>query len=154
MVQMFSADISMKVKLIVGYTKHPENWQDIKGKSPIDVAKGHDYYDVDNDPSDPLLSERPLDNPGHGTASGSVIVSPAGCQLPGAKGCVNGIARGAQLVPLRVHRTVSQFNTRNLAHAIQDVAEGAVPGKPQLVSIAMGGPPIALKLNLNRYPIP
>jgi len=135
------ADGVLIAHLDTGYTKHPENWQDIKGKRPIDVAKGHDYYDDDNDPLDPLLSDRPLDNPGHGTASGSVIVSPAGCQLPGAKGCVNGIARGAQLVPLRVHRTVSQFNTRNLAHAIQDVAEGTVPGKPQLVSIAMGGPP-------------
>ncbi len=52
-----------------------------------------------------------------------------------------GVARGAQLVPLRVHRTVSQFDTRNLNHAIREVAAGKIEGKPQLISIAMGGPP-------------
>jgi hypothetical protein len=61
--------------------------------------------------------------------------------LENAPGCVTGIARGAQLVPLRVHRTVSQFNTANLTRAIRDVAEGRVAGQPKLISIAMGGPP-------------
>jgi uncharacterized caspase-like protein len=124
-----------------GYRHHPETWQEINGKRPIDPTKGHDYFDDDEDPFDPLLSGNLLDNPGHGTASGSVIVSPAGCQLQVAEGCVNGIARGAQLVPLRVHRTVSQFNTSNLAKSIRDTADGNIQGEPRLVSIAMGGPP-------------
>ena len=124
-----------------GYVPHPENWQEIDGKRPIDPAKGHDYFDDDDDPTDPLLSDNKLDNPGHGTASGSVIVSPAGCQLTNTPGCVYGVARGAQLAPLRVHRTVSQIDTSNLAKAIRDVANGNVEGEPKLVSIAMGGPP-------------
>jgi hypothetical protein len=124
-----------------GYRKHPENWEEINGKRAIDMAKGHNYYEDNSNPEDPLLSDGLLDNPGHGTASGSVIVSPAGCQLQGAKGCVNGIARGAQLVPLRVHRSVSQFNMSFMAHAIQDVADGQIGGEPKLISIAMGGPP-------------
>ena len=124
-----------------GYRHHPETWQEIAGKRPIDAAKGYDYFDDDEDPFDPLLSGYLTDNPGHGTASGSVIVSPADCQLQGAEGCVNGIARGAQLVPLRVHRTVSQLNTSNLAKSIRDTAEGNIQGEPKLVSIAMGGPP-------------
>jgi subtilisin family serine protease len=124
-----------------GYRHHPETWSEIGGKRPIDFEHGKNYYEGGADAFDPLLGDRLLDNPGHGTASGSVIVSPPGCQLPNAPGCVNGIARGAQLVPLRVHRTVSQFNTRNLSQAIQDVADGNVAGNPHLASIAMGGPP-------------
>ncbi len=87
-----------------GYREHPENWQQVAGQRPIDPNLGYDYYDSDDDPTDPLLDGRFLDNPGHGTASGSVIVSPADCQLAGQPGCVHGIGRGAQLVPLRVHR--------------------------------------------------
>lgn len=124
-----------------GYREHPETWQEVGGRRGIDPSRGHDYYDDDDDALDPLLDDRPLDNPGHGTAAGSVIVSPTGCQLQGAQGCVNGVARGAQLVPLRVHRTVSQFNTRNLSRAIRDVAEDSRPEKLKLISIAMGGPP-------------
>lgn len=124
-----------------GYRHHPETWNEFDGKRPINSAMGRNYYEGGTDAFDPLLDDRLLDNPGHGTASGSVIVSPAGCQLPDAPACVNGIARGAQLIPLRVHRTVSQFNTRNLAKAIQDVADGQIAGNPHLISIAMGGPP-------------
>ncbi|HBP90827.1 MAG TPA: hypothetical protein DD706_24435 [Nitrospiraceae bacterium] len=124
-----------------GYRHHPETWSEAEGKRPIDAGKGRNYYEGGTDALDPLLSDRLLDNPGHGTASGSVIVSPPGCQLLHASGCVNGIARGAQLIPLRVHRTVSQFNTRNLSQAIQDVADGNIAGNPRLIAIAMGGPP-------------
>ncbi|MDF0676941.1 MAG: S8/S53 family peptidase [Nitrospira sp.] len=124
-----------------GYWQHPETWTEARGKRPIDATNGRNYYEGGNNAVDPLLSDRRLDNPGHGTASGSVIVSPFGCQLANAAGCVNGIARGAQLIPLRVHRTVSQFNTSYLSQAIHDVAEGKIVGQPRLMSIAMGGSP-------------
>jgi hypothetical protein len=135
------ADGLLVAHIDTGYRDHPETWKEVEGKRPVDPGRGYDYYDGDEDPRDPLLDDRFLDNPGHGTASGSVIVSPPGCQLENAEGCVNGVARGAQLVPLRVHRTVSQFNTANLSKAIRDVAEGRVSGQPKLISIAMGGPP-------------
>ena len=124
-----------------GYLEHPENWNEVNGVIPIDISKGHDYFDNDDDAKDELLSDKPLDNPAHGTAAGSVIVSPTDCQLEEAKGCVNGVARGAQLIPLRVHRTVSQIDTSNLAKAFRDVADGNIQGDPKLVSTAMGGPP-------------
>ncbi len=135
------ADGILVAHIDTGYRDHPETWAEFGGKRPIDPSKGYDYYDNDHDPFDPLLDNRPLDSPGHGTAAGSVIVSPSGCQLSRARGCVNGVGRGAQLVPLRVHRTVSQFNTGNLSRAIRDVAEGNIAGAPKIMSIAMGGPP-------------
>ncbi len=135
------ADGLLIAHIDTGYRDHPETWKEVDNKRPIDPTRGYDYYDADKDPLDPLLDDDLLDNPGHGTASGSVIISPIGCQLEKAAGCVNGVARGAQLVPLRVHRTVSQFNTANLSRAIRDVANGDVSGQPKLVSIAMGGPP-------------
>ena len=125
-----------------GYTRHPEIWQE--SNNPIDVSDKdfkYDYYDNDTDPTDPLRHDHLLDIPGHGTGSASVIVSPEGCQLPGAEGCANGIARGAKVIPLRTSASVVLFDTRNLSRAIRDVAAGMVPGKPKLVSIAMGGPP-------------
>ena len=124
-----------------GYRHHPETWNEINGQRPIMVEAGYDYFDEDQDAFDPLLSSGILDNPGHGTASGSVIVSPPGCQLPGSDKCVNGTGRGARLVPLRVHRSVVHFNMKRLSRAILDVAENRINGKPQMMSIAMGGPP-------------
>ena len=108
-----------------GYLEHPENWEVVNGIKPIDESKGYDYFDGDTVAKDELLDGF-LDNPAHGTASGSVIVSPTKCQLEGAQKCVNGVARGAQLIPLRVHKTVSQIDTSNLAHAIRDVADGNI----------------------------
>ena len=124
-----------------GYLHHPETWNEIDGQRPILAEAGYDYFDEDGDALDPLLSSETLDSPGHGTASGSVIVSPPGCQLAGGDKCVNGTGRGAQLVPLRVHRSVVHFNMKRLAKAIFDVAENRLEVKPQMMSIAMGGPP-------------
>ncbi len=124
-----------------GYRRHPEVWKKHHGERPIDPAKGYDYYEDDADPWDPLLDSRKLDNPGHATVSGSVIVSPPGCQIDDPDGCVTGVAPGAQLIPMRVHRTVAQVNTSNMARAIRDVASNKIDGTPRVVSIAMGGPP-------------
>jgi hypothetical protein len=124
-----------------GYRDHPEVWAENMGRRPIDPSRGHDYYENDTDPTDPLLDSEPLDNPGHATVAGSVIVSPPGCQLEDPDGCVTGVAPGAQLIPLRVHRTVAQIDTRNMAHALRDLARGKIAGRPRIASIAMGGPP-------------
>ena len=43
-----------------GYRDHPETWAEIDGKRPIEPSKGHDYYDNDDDPLDPLLDNRVL----------------------------------------------------------------------------------------------
>jgi caspase domain-containing protein/subtilase family protein len=123
-----------------GFTRHPEN---VEGATPSPIAseKGHDYIDDDDDATDPLIADALLANPGHGTASGSVIVSPEGCQLAAHDKCVAGVAQGARLVPLRVHTSVAVFDTKRLIKALDDAAEGKRFGNVNLVSLAMGGPP-------------
>jgi len=125
--------------LDTGYTRHPENWGS-GTPSPIAIERGHNYVDNNDDATDPM-SEGALRNPGHGTASGSVIVSPQGCQLPGASLCVTGVAQGARLVPARVHTSVVVFDSKKLAQAIDDASSGKLGGPVDVISIAMGGPP-------------
>ncbi|ALN65495.1 subtilase family protein [Lysobacter antibioticus] len=123
-----------------GYTLNPENWTG-STPIPIDDTHDHDYVDNDDDALDPLLEQGLLKNPGHGTGSGSVIVSPDGCQLSGKTQCVSGIAPGARLMPLRVHKSVVVFDTSALSRAIEDAATGRWGQKADVISIAMGGPP-------------
>lgn len=124
-----------------GYRRHPENWTPVEGVRPIRAGDGRNYIDGSDDAFDPLSTTGLKPNPAHGTASSSVIVSPPGCQLEGQSKCVNGVGRGAELVPLRVHTSVVLVNQKRLAEALFDVAEGELAVDTPLVSIAMGGPP-------------
>jgi hypothetical protein len=127
-----------------GFRPHPEIWDAIADRRPIWAEKGHDYVDDDADATDPLLNDGLLDNPGHGTGSASAIVSPPGCQLGGATQCPTGVARGARLVPLRVHKSVVHFDTRQLSRAITDASgddRTRVGEKTSVMSISMGGVP-------------
>lgn len=122
-----------------GYREHPEIWSSDSATRPVLDAAGRNYVEVGQSAMDPLL---PQGHPGHGTASGSVIVSPKGCQLdPHPAGCVNGTGRGARLIPLRVDPSVVLRSQGNLSEALFDIADGDLGEDAQLVSIAMGGPP-------------
>jgi hypothetical protein len=126
-----------------GFLKHPEIWTANASTSPVWAEKGRDYFGDDDDPTDDLV-DGILDFPGHGTGSGSAIVSPEGCQLAGARDCPTGIAAGARLVPLRVHTSVIHFDTRRLTQAILDASgpdRTHVKVETQLMSISMGGVP-------------
>lgn len=128
--------------LDTGYLEHPEIWSP-DGSGPIWPEKGWDYLGNDDDPVDEQSDEF-LENPRHGTGSGSAIVSPAGCQLEDAEKCPTGGGRGARLVPLRVDASVVQFNTQRMTQAILDASAG--PGRrvktaTDVSSIAMGGVP-------------
>src|SRR5438093_1202238 len=70
-----------------GYTEHPELI-----RSDIQIAKGYDFVDDDADATDPL--DPP--NAGHGTSTGSVIVSDEG---PADVDHVTGVAPAASLIP-------------------------------------------------------
>lgn len=119
-----------------GFTQHPET------RPAVLAAAGHDYVDNDADATDPLIDQDFLDNPGHGTASGSVIVSPNGRQLAGPGEGVSGIAPGAELVPLRVNESVVfVFAGKRVAKAIDDAANDKLGAKVSVISLAMGGPP-------------
>lgn len=126
-----------------GYLEHPEIWEPASNR-PIWSDEGYDYFAGDDDSTDDLIDERPLDHPAHGTGSGSAIVSHAGCQIGGASKCPTGGARGAHLVPLRINRSVVNFSAKRLTQAILD-ASGSdrtrIKVDTDLASIAMGGPP-------------
>jgi len=124
-----------------GYRRHPEIWEAIGGQRPVLNSAGVDYVEPGTDPFDPLDDTGLLSNPGHGTGSGSVIVSPQGCQLEDSENCVSGVAPGAQLVPLRVHTSVVLLNQRNLVKALNDFADDKLGEATPMASIAMGGPP-------------
>lgn len=127
--------------LDTGYREHPEFYREIP---PTVLPEfGLDLVD-DGDPFDTLTTSGFLPNPGHGTVSGSTIVSPSGCQLANSKQfapCVSGTGPGSQIVPVRVHTSVVVVNQRKLAKAITEVVKGNVRGEPRIISIAMGGPP-------------
>lgn len=114
-----------------GYQDHPE----LDGRVLAD--KGYDFLYDDADAHDDLerpVSE-PIPNPGHGTGTASVIVSPVGAQRFAGGGWVTGVAPGAQIIPLRTAYSVMLLSTSNLARSI----EYATKNGAHVISISMGG---------------
>ena len=85
-------------------------------RSAIEVAKGLDFVDDDDDPTDPL--DPP--NAGHGTSTGSVMLSDEG---PAGVPHVTGVAPRASLVPLRVSSSVVHYSWTRLAKALYRAIE-------------------------------
>src|SRR6266404_1081069 len=103
-----------------GYQDHPE----ITGQ--LLTKLGYDFVHEDHDAHDDL--EQPpgelIPNPGHGTGTASVIVSPTGPQASYASGkWVSGVAPGARIIPLRTAYSVVLLSTLNLARAIEYAAD-------------------------------
>lgn len=133
-----------------GYRQHPEFWSQDIAKSPVLFESGWNFVENNERPLDLLQDSGSLANPGHGTKSGSVIVSPPGKQWSGGSinEFVTGVAPGARLVPFRVHTSVVHFNPSRLAQAINHAAapDGVKVRLPQganvsVISISMGGLP-------------
>jgi hypothetical protein len=133
-----------------GYRQHAEFWNPDVTRSAILFESGWNFVEDNPRPLDPLADGGLLPNPGHGTKSGSVIVSPPGKQWTGGQPneFVTGAGPGARLVPLRVHTSVVHFNPSRLAKAINHAAEpdGKTIRLPQgerisVISISMGGLP-------------
>jgi hypothetical protein len=115
-----------------GFTPHP----DLADAERLLVADGFDFDDDDPDPLDDL-ADGFLDNPGHGTSTGSVIASGRGAApgLPGP-GFVSGVAPAASLIPIRTTESVVLFSMRGLRRAIDHaVGKGA-----HVISMSLGGP--------------
>jgi hypothetical protein len=128
-----------------GYTDHPA----IAGS--IDPSRGWDFIDGDADPRDPLVKVLPIDNPGHGTATASVVVGGAaivshqGQAEGGTSGSngrlVAGTAPEARLVPIRAIRTVIRTSQINVARTINFARREGFP----IITMSLGGfPSIAL----------
>jgi hypothetical protein len=114
-----------------GYTPHPE----LAEAARLLVSEGYDYDDDDPDPLDDLTDDF-LDNPGHGTGTGSVILSGVGSATGGTGPFVSGAAPHAQLIPIRTTESVVLFSMRGLRQAI----DHATTRGAQVVSISLGGP--------------
>lgn len=114
-----------------GFTQHPE-----LPLALIDQEADHDFVNDDGSAVDPLV-DGPARNPGHGTSTASVIVSPRGAQGVGYAHHVTGIAPEARLVPLRVGKSVIQWSQKNLRDAIYH----ATAESCHVISISLGGLP-------------
>jgi serine protease len=106
------------------------------------IDKGFDFLDMDSDATDPLEEKPPgvlIANPGHGTGTSSVIISPRGDQTPSSENdkFVSGVAPGARVIPLRITKSVVLFGMMKLAKAI----DYAVENGAHVISISLGGVP-------------
>jgi V8-like Glu-specific endopeptidase len=101
-----------------GYRRHPEIVDNLL------IDRGYDFVDDDPDAEDEL-EDGPLLNPGHGTQTASVIISPKGPPAGSVSAqAVTGVAPGAQLIPIRTGRSViTLISSFNLAHAIEHAAD-------------------------------
>jgi hypothetical protein len=115
-----------------GFTPHPE----LADAGRLLIGQGFDFEDDDPNPLDDL-DDGFLDNPGHGTGTGSVIVSNRGAAVGNnSPEFVSGVAPFASLIPIRTTESVVLFSMRGLRRAIDHaVAKGA-----QVISISLGGP--------------
>ena len=114
-----------------GYTRHPE----LAEPSRLLIREGFDFDDEDPDPHDDL-NDGFLDNPGHGTGTGSVILSSVGSAAGGTGPFVSGVAPHAQLIPIRTTESVVLISMRGLRQAI----DHATTHGAEVISISLGGP--------------
>jgi subtilisin family serine protease len=108
-----------------GVTDHPE-----LGANALDLSRDWDLLRNDDDAHDPL--ERrwwfPLDSPGHGTSTASVIVSREQFRVTGA-------APRATLVPFRTVKSVVQVFDGDVAKAVDRAHRSGC----HIISMSLGG---------------
>lgn len=108
-----------------GYTDHEG-----LGLTALDLLTDHDFMDDDDNARDPLVPSGTLGNPGHGTATGSVIAG-RGTEERG----VVGVAPAATLVPIRAVNSVVLLPGTNVIRAV----EHARRVNCHVVSMSLGG---------------
>jgi hypothetical protein len=104
-----------------GAARHPRL---IKGERVL-WNEGYDFMDDDQLAEDPLVGA----HPGHGTATGSVIIGSHDQEF-------SGIAPEALLIPYRVSDSVIHFSWGRLCQALYR----AVESRCHIVSMSLGGP--------------
>ena len=122
-----------------GYSKH-----DDLDLIRLDVASGYDFVSRKQDPKDPLDYKGKHLNPGHGTATGSVMISvggvttaPTGTNFGGTngKGKVTGVAPEATLIPYRAIKSVIRILSSNIARSVHM----ATQNNCHVISMSLGG---------------
>jgi hypothetical protein len=110
-----------------GYTMHPN-----LGAAGLDLNRDRDVIDGDDDALDDLIPNPawPVPNPGHGTATASVVVG----QGTPAEGIV-GLAGRALLVPIRATESVVQLFDSDVAKAVAHARQVGC----DIVTMSLGG---------------
>lgn len=111
-----------------GYTRHPEYFDGARVLS----GRGYDFEDDKADPVDPLKGKAP----GHGTATGSVIMGALGDQSPNLQNFVTGVAPRSRIIPIRVSTSVVHLSFRRLVRGIYH----AIEERAHVISMSLGGP--------------
>lgn len=124
-----------------GYSDHID-----LDKNRLDLTSGYDFVSNKSDPKDPLDYHGKLMNPGHGTATGSVMVSsgsvstaPTGSTRGGTTppGKVTGVAPEAILIPYRAIKSVARIFSSNVARAVYRATQNDC----HIISMSLGGFP-------------
>ncbi len=118
-----------------GYTEHPQVAARLRlpGRSFVRDEHGQEEPEARDDLN--KTGDHLVESPGHGTATASVIASPANDEGSTGKD-VLGVAPGATVLPLRVSTSVVHFDFGNVSRAILHAAfEGA-----DVISMSLGGP--------------
>jgi len=128
-----------------GFTRHV----DMDAATALDLEQAFDVIRKEPGGEDPLIKEGPLDFPGHGTFTASVIISRGGldaspdpaAEKPGGTtppGKITGVAPEARLLPLRAVRSVV-LGVENgwVAQAVHR----AVSAGSHVISMSLGGFP-------------
>ena len=122
-----------------GYCEHIDLDNDALEKN-----KNNNFIEKDQFPEDPLKNDNMLNQPGHGTSTGSVIISrgdvtdyppedaEGGTEKPGK---ITGVACKATLVPYRSIKSVARFTYGNVIKAIYK----AVEDECSVISLSLGG---------------
>ncbi len=117
--------------LDTGYTKHPE----LVIGTAVRADLGCNFYEKTTDPLEPLKT---IDE-GHGTATASVLVGLPGKQhSEGDPAYVEGVALGAELVPIRVDKNV-WWTKWNPAKDVPGI-DHALKQECHVISMSRGGP--------------
>lgn len=108
-----------------GYTDHPD-----LERSALDLTRDLDVVDDDDDARDPLVRRWwwPLDSPGHGTLTASVIASRVSRDIVGA-------APEAVLLPVRAVRSVVQVFDADVARAVEHARRSGC----HVITMSLGG---------------
>jgi len=103
----------------------------------IDVASGLNLVEKTAGAWDPLIKDGIGHNPGHGTATSSVIVSNGGLTSTStsAPGRVSGVAPNANLFPIRAIKTVVRLKQGKVARAIDEARKA----KAHVITMSLGG---------------
>jgi hypothetical protein len=117
---------------------HPDTgWTTHDDLDTLDLATAWNVIDGNSDARDPK-NDGFLLNPGHGTATGSVIGSDGGiAPVSGTTppGQITGVAPAATLVPIRTVNSVIQFFDSDVAKAVAH----SVNAQCDVVSMSLGG---------------